>query len=346
MRIYSLEPIRFGAALLVVLYHFISNQSTASEFPILHEFTKFGYLGVPLFFIVSGFVIAISADNRGAFEFGISRFLRLYPTFWLCLFLTVAVSLSFSGETYTIFQILTNLTLLNEYFGTQNIDAVYWTLKAELRFYFCVFLLILFKVYEKTKVWLTIWTILVILYTLTGQPFFLSWFISPEYSSFFIAGITFYLIRKNGVDLYNTVMLSVSLAISLLNAGNQIEGFIVNPDLADKIIALSLITLNYLVFFLIAIKRLEFGSNTTLLILGGLTYPLYLLHNVAGKLIIQQLTDYLSKGWSITLTILLMLLTSWIIFAFFEKKVVTALKNKVFSFVRKNRKLLLKLVRA
>ncbi len=57
------------------MYHYITNETL---FPILSEITKFGYLGVALFFMISGYVITLSAANRSALEFAISRFVRLY----------------------------------------------------------------------------------------------------------------------------------------------------------------------------------------------------------------------------------------------------------------------------
>jgi peptidoglycan/LPS O-acetylase OafA/YrhL len=49
---------------------------------------KYGFLGVPAFFVISGFVIAYSAEGRTAVGFAIARFSRLYPNFVFCMTLT------------------------------------------------------------------------------------------------------------------------------------------------------------------------------------------------------------------------------------------------------------------
>jgi peptidoglycan/LPS O-acetylase OafA/YrhL len=49
---------------------------------------KYGFLGVPAFFVISGFVIAYSAERRTAVGFVIARFSRLYSTFDFCMTLT------------------------------------------------------------------------------------------------------------------------------------------------------------------------------------------------------------------------------------------------------------------
>jgi len=77
MRVVALDLIRFCAAISGILYHYISRPESEA-YPLVGEVTKFGYLAVPLF-IISGYVIAQSSNNRTAIQFGISRFVRLYP---------------------------------------------------------------------------------------------------------------------------------------------------------------------------------------------------------------------------------------------------------------------------
>ncbi|MBK9951140.1 MAG: acyltransferase [Candidatus Competibacteraceae bacterium] len=192
--------LRLFAAFSVIMYHYITNEIV---FPILSEITKFGYLGVSLFFIISGYVIALSASDRSALEFAISRFARLYPAFWAGLFVTCSISSLFGSKHYTINQILANLTLLNDYLGFENVDGVYWTLQVELKFYGCVFILLLTRLFYNFNLWLSIWLFLTTLYLAIGQPFFMGVFINPHQSCFFIGGVTFYLIQKEGLNKFN-----------------------------------------------------------------------------------------------------------------------------------------------
>ena len=84
-RLYSLDLLRFLAALMVVLYHFSYRGHiggfTEFSLPEIGGWSKYGFLGVDLFFIISGFVIAWSADKHSLERFIGSRFLRLYPGF-------------------------------------------------------------------------------------------------------------------------------------------------------------------------------------------------------------------------------------------------------------------------
>ena len=49
------------------------------EFPSLHQLSRYGYLGVELLFIISGFVILMTAYNRTIQSFVASQVARLYP---------------------------------------------------------------------------------------------------------------------------------------------------------------------------------------------------------------------------------------------------------------------------
>ena len=67
-RFHELDILRFLAALAVVFFHYtflnITEYQTLPSYPILGEIFKYGYLGVELFFIISGFVILLTATKK------------------------------------------------------------------------------------------------------------------------------------------------------------------------------------------------------------------------------------------------------------------------------------------
>ncbi len=336
MRIVALDLLRFFAAISVVLYHYISRpESTA--YPLFSEVAKFGYLGVPLFFIISGYVIALSANNRTAFQFAISRFIRLYPALWVCVIFTVIVLSSITDSQFTILQIMANFTLLNEYMGFEDVDGVYWTLKAELRFYACVFLLILFGVFNKYRIWLSVWLLLTMIHVAFGQPYFMGWFISPGYSSFFIAGIACYLIQTNGKGLFNHFVLLSSLVISSFRAFDQAAGFMEYPSSVEKLISVIIVWAFYVFMYLLVIGKIQLKERSIFITLGALTYPLYLIHNTAGKAIIDQYSYVFSEEVMIILMIIFMLFVAWVIHVAFERPVSTPIKNYLMSTLAKSK---------
>src|SRR5262245_60873355 len=114
-RIPELDLLRFTAAAAVMLYHYtyrpkVDGQIVEGLFGALPDATRFGYLGVTLFFMISGFVILWSSEARSAGEFVISRVSRLYPSFWIAVLLTAAVvNLSGHPELVTTRTLLLNL---------------------------------------------------------------------------------------------------------------------------------------------------------------------------------------------------------------------------------------------
>jgi peptidoglycan/LPS O-acetylase OafA/YrhL len=332
VRLVALDLVRFFAALSVVLYHYTS-RGGSNSFGFFSEVTKFGYLGVPLFFIISGYVIALSAKNRTAFEFAVSRFVRLYPVFWSGVAFTVLITSLYGRSNYTLTQILANLTMLNQYCGVDSIDGIYWTLHIELKFYGCVFLLLLFGIFHKVRLWLSIWLTLTAIHLLTNQPFFMGWFISPFYSCFFIAGIAYYLIHEEGKNVSNLFILFSSLIISSFRGFEQAAEFVKNSSVIDALISVIAIWFFYLGFFILVRGKIELSKRNFYLTLGGLTYPLYLIHNIAGKTIMDNYHGSLSKEVLVSITIVLMLLFSWLIYIGIEKRVATPMKSILLNMV-------------
>src|SRR5262249_31791003 len=84
-RIPELDLLLFTARACVVLFH-------ATHWPsqptLLTQIFAFGSMGVPLFFMISGFVILMTAQNRSGIEFINSRVARLYPSFWIAVLLS------------------------------------------------------------------------------------------------------------------------------------------------------------------------------------------------------------------------------------------------------------------
>lgn len=84
---HGLDGLRGVAAVLVVIYH--------SALLFGHQLAPSGYLAVDLFFLLSGFVISHSYDNRlgsglSVGRFAVIRFVRLWPLYTLGLLIGVS----------------------------------------------------------------------------------------------------------------------------------------------------------------------------------------------------------------------------------------------------------------
>src|SRR5712692_76407 len=103
-RLYEIDLLRITAALAVVLYHYTfsgyARHLTAIAFPALSTVTRYGYLGVDMFFVISGFVVLLSAWGRRPHEFVISRIVRLYPAYWVAVTITAIVAITYGNAVY------------------------------------------------------------------------------------------------------------------------------------------------------------------------------------------------------------------------------------------------------
>lgn len=143
-RYLNLDALRGIAALLVVWQHssetFVRLPAIAKNGTLLADLADsvdFGRIGVICFFLISGFVIPYSLSGTGATvqKFAIRRLFRLYPAYWTSLLLAVIASAAFSSVHYSTATIAANTTMLQELFGFDNIQGLYWTLTVELIFY-------------------------------------------------------------------------------------------------------------------------------------------------------------------------------------------------------------------
>jgi len=329
-RVYEIDALRFCAAMSVLMYHYVMGTGL---FPWMSQIWRYGFLGVNLFFMISGFVIMLSAYDSKPSDFAISRIARLYPTYWVAVTLTIIVVLFMGGDTHgvTVHQYLANLSMINNYFKIEDVDGVYWTLQTELKFYFWIFVLIAVKYIKKIHIWLTVWLLWVILYRFFKQPFFLGWVITPFYSSYFIAGIAFFLIRTEGLRLYSLMVILSALSISISYNFSQVQGFIKNATGIDQIVTTVLILSIYGLFLLISLRKIKLNDSKLLFNLGALTYPLYLIHSRIGNLLFEwghaQANRYFLFG-GITL---MMLAVSFFVYYYIERKMIILLKEFCFS---------------
>src|SRR5689334_6048092 len=163
-RVNEIDLLRFLAALSVVLFHYSFRGYAADDmsimpYPLLAPAAKYGYLGVDLFFLISRFVIVMSASGGGVRRFVVSRAARLYPAFWACCTVTFLLSVAIGGSRYSasVGQYLVNLTMLSSFFGVASLDGVYWSLFVELKFYILVAILCLYNKVEGIQRFLLLW---------------------------------------------------------------------------------------------------------------------------------------------------------------------------------------------
>ena len=115
-RLTALDGLRGIAALLVLLFHYTAKfpDFYPAALPPAFSFAL-GYYGVHLFFLISGFVILMSLERNRGRGFIRSRFLRLYPLFWIAVAATYLVRVAgpLIENTVSPAEFVLNLTMLD-----------------------------------------------------------------------------------------------------------------------------------------------------------------------------------------------------------------------------------------
>lgn len=162
-RLRYIDALRAIAALLVVWLHvgesYVQLDPVGANGHWLYAFAQsidVGRIGVVAFFLISGFVIpfSIRADRPAPIStFAIKRFLRIYPAYWLSVPLGVLTTYWLWGRHFSVGDFLVNLTLLQDFFGVQAAQGLYWTLLVELVFYvLCIGLLLTRSLHDMRRV--------------------------------------------------------------------------------------------------------------------------------------------------------------------------------------------------
>ncbi|MEU1399493.1 acyltransferase [Micromonospora zamorensis] len=327
-RLYVLDGLRLVAALLVVGFHLTVFGNAwggpdGAALPTLSLYTQFGWLGVYLFFLISGFVICMSAEGRGLGQFAAARIIRLYPAYWFGVLATTAVLALWPviREPKRPGDVLTNLTMFNDLMGVGAVDSVYWTLAHELRFYLLFGLFVLVRGYTPRRVLLFAagWLI-ASLFAYRSIPM-LTDLLVPRSAALFVGGMALFLIYRHGSDIYLWGLVGASWLVALQMIGT-VDPYAPSRTLLSStqisMVEAVIVTLFYLVMAVVATRRLTV-SWRWLTTAGALTYPLYLLHEYIGWVMIHYLHPAL-PAWLTGLTVVVILLVaSWLVNRFVEK---------------------------
>ncbi|MEV6967545.1 acyltransferase [Hamadaea sp. NPDC051192] len=334
-RLRVLDGLRLLAALAVVAWHLIAAptagwaEAGVRDFGPFAAVAKYGWLGVELFFLISGFVICLSSWGRRVGDFAASRVMRLYPAYWLAVLASAAVLALFGTREVTWPQTAANLTMLQNPLGVADVDPSYWTLAVELRFYLLFAIVVALGVtYRRVVYFCVIW--LAVSVFVSGQPW-LAWLISAENVPYFVAGMALFLVHRFGGTPLLWGIVTASWLIALYRVDSHVTAALGEHG-PDEWIPAALIVTGF--FALMSLIAAGFGSRISwpwLVTAGALTYPLYLLHQSLGVTVIGGLRGHV-PGWLILIALVAGLLgLAWLVHRYIERPVAAWLKRAAAS---------------
>lgn len=299
-RLNHLDGLRGIAVSLVILYH-LFGEDWAGLLPYAdtyNDFFKFGYMGIQMFFIISGFVISMTLEKCNGFgDFMYRRWFRLFPAMLIVSFLILITAPLLTSRPYgppVIHDLIPGLTFIEPAFyrfifnnDQKVLEGAFWTLFVEAKFYIVAGLLYFsFGQKRMIEVLVVMFLTYIVFDALrTTIPSEMSDYIETlmrylnyRHYGWFAAGALFYRYysQKSKVAFMWGVVVALMSARSL-----------------DGLLTSSMVFASFLILIFIGAmlndQLQKFLSNRVFVFLGFISYPLYLVHeNAVVSMVIQM----------------------------------------------------------
>lgn len=336
----NFDLIRLLAASQVVIVHGYEHLEITS-YELLISIIKL-FPGVPIFFVISGFLISASLERTHSLKSYIkNRILRIYPALWVCFLFSFLVVIAADVEldysaTELYFWLFSQLSFLQFYnptflrdFGVGVLNGSLWTIPIELQFYAILPLIYFFTRKLRLKKYVSI--ILLILFVVTGAFYtqlkfsvdniyvkLLGVSIIP-YLYIFLIGV---LLQRNMENFSHLIIgkAPIYLALYLISVyfcyvnGYQYHGNYINPV---SVILLALFTLS--------VAYTKPSISNALLKGNDFSYGIYIYHMIFINFLISAgIKSTLFSFWLMILSTCIAAGFSW----FFVEKPILLLKKK------------------
>lgn len=354
-----------GLACLWVFFFHVGNLFDGSA-PTIAYIASFGHLGVPMFFVISGYVITHAAEssqqaNRSPLIFLRNRFKRIYLTYWaslvVILLLPFVLELLSSFKTgeyvqpesvvarYTPWEWV-NVVLLTQVFWAHSsdlasefagINTVFWTLAIEFQFYVVVFLALWLGRFYRYAIALVTLASLVVMVV----PNNLNFGLFIHYWPSFAVGIGLAYLHRNGIQLHVNSFRKLLLLLLLTAVTLAFAAYVHPIHIRTNHLVFSSIFGALLWLFSdleIVLQRLKNSKSRIVyfllepwLVLGAMSYSAYLLHLklfLLPFMFVSQVfgTDSIALG---LVTILLTLLLTYPFYYFVERHFLSSRYKKL-----------------
>lgn len=290
MRIAHLDGLRGLAIIWVIAYHAYSRWFDYTHLLSITKdiaVFKFGYLGVPLFFMISGFVIFMTLDKSKNFtEYMKRRWLRLFPAMLIAsiiIYITAAFFYERPLGQPTPLDTIPGLTFISDDlikfitgYNIKPLEGVFWSLYVEVFFYILIGLVYFFIgrkycIPALLAIFSTFYISFLLKYFGYTKPFELVNILGfPHYVWFIIGCVVYEAINNRGSKLNLTIaVLAVIMLLGRIFYNS-------NGDLLLIVFNLATIVLFVISFYSSRLQNIL--SVKLLLITGFVSYPLYLIH--------------------------------------------------------------------
>lgn len=274
--LYNIQMLRAFAAILVIMHHTLPHyHAMGGSLSWINNISTWGFIGVDIFFVISGFIMAYTTFNKertflNAKIFFKHRLFRIFLGYWpffIAMFLIILVS---NPHKLTILDIFGSFLLINDDMF-QLVLPVSWSLSYELYFYFLFLFTFLFTI-KQLYLLIPTFVLLLLVYILYFHMQDYNFFYSPFLLEFF-AGVLLYMYRDYLIKLW---LLPISVLLMLFAYSYGIEHETKNGIYRIITFGSGAVSL-VLIVLIIEVKNI-YKANHYFTILGDASYTLYLSH--------------------------------------------------------------------
>lgn len=327
-RIQFMDILRNIAVLLVMWGHFISVGTFATDIPgiisktstlpilsqqkhnlwkveswlieIFH--TQTAIIGVLLFFIITGYLIAMMQERYSSISFLTNRLFRIFPALIICIILNGLFVYLTQGIIFKPISYIASMTLIYNFILVAPVMGVLWTLVVEVLFYLLSAFVGKFTYKKLIYIYACIIMLIIILprYNTNSNTLYIASII--RYISFILIGTTIYLSEKvdNLSEKIWMIFTSAVLSFSIF----RLYYFIYTDTTTYPRIGSFAVTISIFIFFYILqnkYSRLFEHIPKFIYWSSKLVYPIYLLHVVFGLGTMYLLSKLTSNQYLILL---------------------------------------------
>jgi len=289
----GLDGVRGVAALMIMFLHIIPNYNSPAHpfLSVLRKVAIIGQCGVPLFFVLSGFLITrilLYTKNRPGYfkQFYIKRALRIFPLYYLYLIINFFLIPLFSGQavpdwglTWSFYFYLQNIAMT---FNWKMVDIPHlWSLAVEEHFYLLWPIAIYFFSYKPTlKIIAGI-----IIFSLLCRVYLISigigtyYFTLTTFDSLAIGAFLAYNEKKQWLNAKRMLQIAIIILIPMIvifplatGGGSNVVQYFKNPVIS--VFCMAIIGLVSMKSYYIN----RFFNNGFLKYTGKISYGLYVFH--------------------------------------------------------------------
>ncbi len=277
--IHNIQMLRAVAAMMVIMHHMLPHyQAMGETVAVIDLISQWGFAGVDIFFVISGFIMAYTTLNKertfsNAKIFFKHRIFRIYLGYWP-FFLLMLLSLYYINSSK-----LDTLDIIGSFLLT-NADMfklvlpVSWSLSYELYFY-ALFLFTFFFTVKQLHTLIPLFSLFIlslVLITFSNPELPQSFFYSPFILEFF-SGVLLYMYRGS---LMRYWLLPLSLLLIVVAYGYGISYETKNG--LFRVLTFGTGALFVVLFVLILEEKQLFIAGKKIEVIGNASYTLYLSH--------------------------------------------------------------------